>query len=153
MALFVGRHLNKIDRKGRVSVPKPFRAALGNPDFSGIYSFPIFKFPAVEACDEATMQRIVDGLDRLPMFSDDQDDLAVIVENAHSLPFDPEGRVALPKELLEQAQLGDEALFVGRGSRFQIWQPAAYEAHRGDAFARAKTRGVTLTLKPEGEGR
>lgn len=152
MPLLVGRHVNKIDKKGRVSVPKPFRDALlkGNGDggFSGLYAYPLFKVHAIEACDEAFMQRLSESLDDLDMFSDEQDDLAaVILENAHALPFDPEGRIVLPPELTEYAGIDGQALFVGRGARLQIWNPEAYEPQRNQAFERARARGATLKLR------
>ena len=49
MAALIGRHINKIDKKGRVSVPKPFRDALADQDFQGVYAFPSFKHAAVES--------------------------------------------------------------------------------------------------------
>lgn len=149
MALLVGRHINKIDSKGRISVPKPFRAAMGEQGFAGIYAYPSFKYPAIESCGETFMRRLSESLESLEMFSDDQDDLAsVILENAHSLPFDPEGRVVLPKELLDYAGIDKQALFVGRGPHMQIWDEAAYDKHRGQAFQRARSRGATLRLMP-----
>ena len=147
MALFVGRYVNRIDRKGRVSVPKPFRDALGHQSFSGLYVYPLFKFNAFEACDEDFMERLSDSLDDLPMFSDEQDDLSFILENTLHLSFDPEGRVALPKDVLETTGITGQALFVGRGRRFQIWEPKTYEANRGHAFERARARGATLQLR------
>jgi division/cell wall cluster transcriptional repressor MraZ len=154
MPLLVGRHINKMDRKGRVSVPKLFRDALlsqGN-GYSGVYTYPLFKVPAIEACGEDYMARVSASLDDLNMFSDDQDDLAaVLLENAHQLPFDPEGRVVLPAELIEHAGIEGEALFVGRGGRFQIWNPTAYRESRGEVFERLRTRGATLSVRRGGE--
>lgn len=153
MALLVGRHINKIDRKGRVSVPKPFRAAFADQDFQGLYVYPLFKTPALEACDEAFMGRVAESLEDLDMFSDEQDDLAsVILENAHALPFDPEGRIVLPPELRDYAGIDGQAVFVGRGGRMQIWNPEAYESRREAAFSRAKATNATLKLRRSGEG-
>ena len=154
MALLVGRHVNKIDRKGRVSVPKPFRAALARDRqgaaadaFLGLYAFPSFKYPALEACAEDFMQRLAEGLEDLDVFSDDQDDLAaVILENARELPMDPEGRIVLTDDLRDFANIKDEVLFVGRGARMMMWEPNAYDAQRGNAFDRARARGATLKL-------
>lgn len=154
MPLLVGRHLNKIDRKGRVSVPKAFRDALQPQGTDGplaLYVYPLFKAPGIEACGEEFMQRIAQSLDDLDMFSDEQDELAsVLLESAHMLSFDPEGRVVLPPELIEHAGIDGEALFVGRGVRFQIWNPVTYQGHRGDSFARARARGATLSLRRDG---
>lgn len=149
MALLVGRHVNKIDKKGRVSVPKHFRAAFEGQSFRGVYAYPLFKHPAIEACDESFMARLSDSLDDMDMFSDEQDDLAtVIMNNAEPLPFDPEGRVVLSKRLTDHAGITDEAVFVGRGRRFQIWSPSAFEDQNQRAFERARARGATLKLRP-----
>ncbi|MEK9672824.1 MAG: division/cell wall cluster transcriptional repressor MraZ [Rhodospirillaceae bacterium] len=154
MALLVGRHVNRIDKKGRVSVPKPFRAALARSRqdqdadaFNGLYAFPSFKYPALEACEEAFMTRLAQGLEDLDVFSDDQDDLAaVILENARELPMDPEGRIVLTNDLRDYAHIKSDVLFVGRGARMMLWEPKAYDAQRGQAFERAKARGMTLKL-------
>ena len=147
MTLFVGRHVNQIDKKGRVSVPKPFRSAFIDQSFNGLYVYPLFKFNAFEACDEAFIELMSDSLEDLPMFSDEQDDLSVILESTHRLPFDPEGRVALPRDILKAAGITTQVLFVGRGRRFQIWEPKEYENNRGQAFDRALVRGATLQLR------
>ena len=149
MAALIGRHINRIDKKGRVSVPKPFRDALGGGSFEGIYVFPSFKVSALEACGEDFIDRIVASLDELDMFSDEQDDLAAtILENSHALPFDPEGRVVLPAELLSFSGISGQAAFVGRGTRFQIWAPKSHDTHREQAIDRARARGATLRLRP-----
>ena len=155
MPLLVGRHVNKIDKKGRISIPKPFRDGLADQPFAGVYAYPLFKFPALEACGEDFMNRISDSLDAgTEMFSDDQDDLAaVIMNNAQALPFDSEGRVVLPEQFLEHAGLRDEAIFVGRGRRFQIWEPARFETQNKQAFERARARGATLKLAPQSSGK
>ena len=148
MALLVGRHVNKIDRKGRVSVPKPFRDAFRGQGFKGIYAYPLFKYPAIEACGEDFMNRLAASFEDLDLFSDDEDDLAAAIpERAHALPFDPEGRVVLPRDLIDHAGLETEAVFVGRGTRLQIWEPGAYETYSGKALERARKRGVTLRLR------
>ena len=139
MPLLVGRYINKIDRKGRVSVPKPFRDALqpSNGGFVGVYAYPLFKDAAVEACDEEYMTRVAESVDDL--------------ESAHQLPFDPEGRVVLPAELIACAGIDGEVLFVGRGRRFQIWNPETYQESRRDVVERIKSGGPTLKLRPQGQ--
>ncbi|MCW5771991.1 MAG: division/cell wall cluster transcriptional repressor MraZ [Rhodospirillaceae bacterium] len=151
MALLIGRFANKIDGKGRVSVPKSFRDVMmaQASDFAGVYAYPLFKAAAIEFCGEIFMQRLTDSIDEIDMFSDDHDDLAsILLESAHSLAFDPEGRVTLPDELIEHAGLQKMALFVGRAKKFHVWNPETYEAQRSQAFERARSRGATLKLRP-----
>lgn len=154
MAVLVGRHLNKIDRKGRVSVPKAFRdfLAADASGYAGFYAYPLFTAPAIEACGESFMARVAESIDDLALFSEEQDDLnVVLLESTHQIGFDPEGRVSLPAELIEHAGITDQALFVGRGHRFQIWNPESHATHSSKTRDRARSRGATLKLRPPGD--
>ena len=75
-----------------------------------------------------------------------------LLENSYGIAYDTEGRIILPAELIDHAGLNDEALFVGRGTRFQIWQPKAYKDYNDRAFERVKNQGVTLRLKTLPDG-
>lgn len=154
MAIFTGTHVNKIDRKGRVSVPHLFRQVLGTQAFNGIIVFESFRVEAIEACGYDFLERIGEGIETLDLFSAEQDDLATaILSSAYQLAFDGEGRVVLPSELMERVSLTDRAAFVGKGSMFQIWQPEALHAHMAEARARAKAEGRSLPLpRPGGRG-
>ena len=46
----------------------------------------------------------------------------------------------LPKSLAETAGIADHAAFVGRGTRFQIWAPEAFERHQAAAIGRLRSR-------------
>jgi len=151
MPLLVGRHDNKIDRKGRVSVPKLFRDVLqaANGGSSGVYAYPSFKDEAIEVCGEDFMNRMAHGVEEMNLFSEDQDEMAsAIFESAHWLQFDPEGRIVLPAELIEHAGINGEAAFVGRGKTFQIWSPDKHTVSRDGKLGRIKKRKPTLKLGP-----
>ncbi len=153
MAMFLSTYVNKVDRKGRVSVPASFRAALAGDGFNGIVVFRSYKFAALEACPMDRMARLSASLDDLDLFSEQQDDLAAtIFADAHQLPFDGEGRIMLPRELAEYARITDSAAFVGRGATFQIWTPDAFRAYQDEARERIRRRGATLRLRPLGDG-
>ncbi len=155
MGVFTGTHTNKVDKKGRVSVPKTFRALFDGEPFQGVYVFPSFRQPTLEACPESFMERIVDSLEDLALFSEEQDDLSIIVESAQRLGFDPEGRIVVPDDFRADAGIDGEIAFVGRGRTFQMWDPAAYAVHRKPALERAKAKGLTLKLRrpsEDGEG-
>jgi len=48
VGLFLSTFVNKVDRKGRVSVPASFRAALAGQSFAGIVVYRSFKNSAIE---------------------------------------------------------------------------------------------------------
>ncbi|MGB1547509.1 MAG: division/cell wall cluster transcriptional repressor MraZ [Alphaproteobacteria bacterium] len=151
MALFLSTYTNKVDKKGRVSVPASFRAAIGGQNFHGIVAFRSYRLPAIEAFSIDRMERLSESLDALDLFSDTQDDLAAtIFADSRPLPFDSEGRILLPKEFADHAGIRGEAAFVGRGATFQVWAPKAFTAHQAKARKRALEKGVTLRLGPPG---
>ncbi len=149
VALFLSTFINKIDRKGRVSVPAPFRAALVGQSYPGIVAFSSFRdsYSAIEACGMDRMERLSASLDKLNPFSDEHDDFAsVIFGTSVQISFDGEGRIILPAHLRGHANIADQAAFVGRGATFQIWQPAALEAFQNEARQRAGAARETLRL-------
>lgn len=153
MALFLSTFVNRIDRKGRVSVPAPFRQALQGQSFHGLVVFRSYKFPAIDAFGFDRMEQLSASVDTLDLFSDRQDDLtATIFADARQLAFDGEGRVMLPADLVAHAGLDDAAAFVGRGPTFQIWNPQSFRQHQDAARDRARSEAATLTLRAKDGG-
>jgi MraZ protein len=144
VALFSSTFCNKVDRKGRVSVPAGFRAALAGQSFAGIVAFRSLKFPALDAGGYDRLEDIANRLDELAEFSDERDALASVLADAHELPFDSEGRIVLPQSLIEYAGIGEQVSFVGIGRSFQLWEPARYQGHQDEMRERVRQRGFTL---------
>lgn len=144
MALFLSTFVNKLDRKGRVSVPASFRLALTGQNFNGIIAFPSFKLPALEASGIDRMEEVSDRIDQLAEFSEDRDALSSILADAEPLAFDGEGRIVLPEALCKHAGITENAAFVGRGRTFQIWEPQRFQAHQQEMRERARRQGSTL---------
>jgi MraZ protein len=146
MALFHDTFQNKVDRKGRVSVPASFRAALGG---QGLIAFPSFKHPAVQCAGMDFMAQLNDNVSQVDLFSDEHDDLtATLFADAKHLPLDGEGRIVLPPALAAHAGIGETAAFVGRGPHFEIWEPATFERYKAEARRRALENGRTLRQRP-----
>lgn len=147
--MFFGTHDNKVDRKGRVSVPASFRAALSSPEANAIVAFPSFTDPVIEAWPVGRMRRLQDGLDDLDQFSQEQRDFAsLIFAEARLLNLDNEGRIVLPEELARHAAITERALFVGQGGTFHVWEPSRYQAYRAAARERASKGDMTIRLSP-----
>lgn len=148
MSIFVGTHVNKIDRKGRVSVPAGFRAALSEDGM--FYAFPSFRHDGIECRTAAFMEDLSAAVDDLDPFSEEQDRLAdAIFAASHTLNFDAEGRVVMPEPLRSHANIDEQAVFVGKGKTFQIWEPGAYEGFQKLARERAFADRLALRQRPQ----
>src|SRR6476620_7752170 len=105
MDRFVSTFTNKIDAKGRVSVPAPFRAVLERDGYTqgspgGIYCYPSLDAPALDAGGQSLARKIDGLLDGLPDYSDERDELSVaLYGDVHILSIDQDGRIVLPDGL------------------------------------------------------
>ena len=146
MGLFLSTTINRIDKKGRVSVPAAFRTTLATEAFQGVILFQSYTKPAIEGVSMQVMEQLNSRLDsHLDFFSNDHDAMAtVLFGDAIPLSFDGDGRITLPQTLMEFAGLDDQAAFVGLGQKFQIWAPDAFETERQSARAAVQSKHITL---------
>lgn len=145
MTQFLGTHIGKLDRKGRISVPAPFRAVLERTGSEELVLRPSHRAPCIEAWPVAAFEALASGIDRLDAFSDQADDLAAaLFADAHAARADNEGRLVLPEALIASAALSDAIACVGVGRIFQIWEPEAARQRTEEARLRARERGLTL---------
>jgi len=145
MDRFVSTFENKIDAKGRVSVPASFRAVLEQDAIRvdgslAIYCYPSLDAPALDAGGTRLTQKIDELLEALPDYSDERDELSVaLYGDVEFLKIDGDGRIVLPKELREHVGIESKVTFVGLGQKFQIWEPEQFAERR--TRAREKVQG------------
>ena len=122
--MFLSSYENKLDKKGRVSVPASFRSYLTSMGYNGFIAYPSFSSESLEACSQDRIEKISNAIDSLNPFEEKRDFFATsILSESTSLQFDTEGRVLLPSNLLNHAKITSNILFVGLGKTFQIWNP------------------------------
>jgi MraZ protein len=147
VSIFLSTYINKIDGKGRVSVPAGFRSVIAREDFNGIVVYPSFVHECVEACGMKRMEKISNSIDAMDPYSEERDAFASsILGESEQLGFDPDGRVTLTEKMIEKARLKDKAMFVGKGQTFEIWDPAGYEKYARNARDIAKQNRGKLSL-------
>tara|TARA_Y200000002_G_scaffold350891_1_gene328530 strand:+ start:82 stop:546 length:465 start_codon:yes stop_codon:yes gene_type:complete len=129
--MFLSSFENKLDKKGRVSVPATFRSHLSSMGYSGFISYPSFNNTALEACSQDRIEKLSRTIDSLNPFEEKRDFFAtsILSESVH-LQFDTEGRVSFTEKLLDHAKIKKNILFVGLGETFQIWDPKIFEKFR-----------------------
>jgi MraZ protein len=153
MLVFTGTHINKVDKKGRVSVPAPFRAALFKAGFSEISIFPSYNSKAIEGYGPDLIETMAnDTFATYNPFGAQHDNLATqIFELMRQLEWDAEGRIGLPEDLMAHAGIAEQAAFVGKGRFFQIWTPDALAAQRSADTSKIAQDPPRLPLRrPEG---
>lgn len=130
MNLFLGSHQNRLDAKGRVSIPASFRLSLrkektNKEDLSFILR-PSHTLPCIEGWPLKVFDKLTSVLDDVNILSQQHNELATLIyAQAWPIEIDREGRIILPDPLKHHANLTDKVTFVGLGTIFQIWEPVA----------------------------
>ena len=146
--MFLSTYENKLDKKGRVSVPASFRSHLSNLGYNGIICFPSFNNQSIEAWPQDRIEKITNAIDNLNPFEEKKDYFATsILSESVNLQFDGEGRILLTNKLLKHAKIKTSMVFVGQGKTFQIWEPTLFEKFK--VTARKKSNINRSSLKWE----
>ena len=135
MRRFRGEAENKVDSKGRVSIPAPFRRVLedGDPDWvDGLNPYFVIVYgrrnsQCLEGYSIKSISDVDELVSRLPRYSREREILERLL-NSKSIyaQVDENGRIVLPPKIREIAGIATKAMFVGMGDKFQIWEPESY---------------------------
>ncbi|PRY91195.1 division/cell wall cluster transcriptional repressor MraZ [Donghicola tyrosinivorans] len=138
---FIGSDLNKVDTKGRVSIPADFRRVLceGDPDYREGENQPklviVYGDYRRNYLECFTIQAIEEIYDRIETFPRGDKRRKVLEQmystNAMTLSVDETGRLVLPAKLRNKIDLDGSAFFAGKVDQFEIWKPETYNEHHG----------------------
>lgn len=149
---FFGNYENKIDAKGRVSIPAPFRELLAKDagiDLSENKKAPIqfhlrpsTTANALEICLKEYFTRMAARIRELdPMDPRRMKVAANAYGNIVELTIDGDGRIILPKKERTFIQCADRVLFLGTGDTFLIMEPDTASEFAEDARETANELG------------
>ena len=143
--MFLSTYQNKLDKKGRVSVPASFRSHISNLGYNGIICYPSFNHCCIEAWPQDRIEKIINTIDSLNPFEEKKDYFATsIISESIDLQFDSEGRILITNKLLKHAKIKNSILFVGQGKTFQIWEPNNYEKFKVNAKRKSNIHRSSL---------
>lgn len=135
---FRGESVHKVDTKGRVSIPAPFRRVLeeGDPDWTDglnpqlvlVYGGKSRDF--IEGYTMTSMEEVDDKIAAMQRGSKERRALEHMFSGQSvQMGVDETGRLVLSPKLRDKIGIKNEAVFVATGDTFQIWEPAAYDKH------------------------
>jgi transcriptional regulator MraZ len=134
---FLSNAVNKIDSKGRVSVPALFRNVLQKRGLGELYALQAIDMDAIDAGGMDLLERYETRLAQDDPFLRSSDDMSFFCHGDGAfLKLDGDGRITVTDFIREHTGIGGEVAFVGRGLFFQMWEPERFKAYRADVRAR-----------------
>ena len=162
---FYGEITQKVDGKGRVSIPADFRRVLelGDPDWTPgnrpkvrvVWGDPRRKY--LECYTISAIRRVEAGILKLPAGSQNRVLLEqFMITGSDTLEVDNDGRIVLNQKLRDRLNLpkdGGDAVFAGTLQTFKVWRPEDYDADKAEKLAAAMAAlgdgADVLTLMPQ----
>ncbi len=145
---FVSHCTLRMDAKGRVSVPAPFRTILARDAFDGLYCYPALDKPALDAGGNALLKEIAELIAGYSPYSNQREQFALaLYGTSEALKMDNEGRVVLTETLKAHAGITDTVTFVGLGHKFQIWEPGRFGAELAEATEKVRAFKQELGIR------
>jgi MraZ protein len=139
MSLFLSTFENKVDPKGRVSVPSHFREVLQKSGQNSVVLYESSINSCIEGCTLARIEEISKKIDNLDPFSSEKDAFsAIVLGGSAQLQFDKDGRILIPKNLLDFANIKTNAVFIGKGQIFEIWEVNSFNKYLLEAREKIK---------------
>ncbi|TDW31799.1 MraZ protein [Rhizobium azibense] len=142
MSRFLSSATNRIDSKGRVSVPAAFRSVLAQRNVQELYCFQDFVFPAISVGGPDLLERFERQIAAEDPFSPDANEMSLLIHGGGVfMKLDAEGRLMVTDFIRDFTGISDEVAFVGRADHFQIWQPQAFQAAQIQARGERRLAG------------
>ncbi|NLJ71399.1 MAG: division/cell wall cluster transcriptional repressor MraZ [Syntrophomonadaceae bacterium] len=123
--MFLGEYQHSLDAKGRITIPSKFREELGD------------KFVATKGLDDCIFiyplsewQEIELKLNKLPLArADVRSFVRFFFSGAAELENDKQGRIIIPANLREYADIFKDVVIIGVGSRLEVWATGKWEEY------------------------
>lgn len=152
MDRFLGHVTNRIDAKGRVSVPAHFRSIIQKEGHTELYALRSLHLPALDVGGPDFLARYEERLSAEDPFQETADDWAFYLHaDGMFLKLDQDGRITINDFIREQTGIADEVTFAGAMTHFQMWHPERFEAHRAavrDRLAKQRRAGSPARTAP-----
>lgn len=146
-----GKSENRVDAKGRVSIPSQMRRILAPDDHDEVAislgregHLSLFNKDYWVNTIQQNVMNIVDSAAGMKDWAALQREIHRISENSHMSSVDNQGRIIIPHWLLEKAVICDTVLIIGAVDRVNLWCPDRYAAWLGDYDAGSSLTGIYI---------
>lgn len=153
MDRFLSSAVNRIDAKGRVSVPAHFRSIVQKRGYGELYALRSLDAPSFDVGGPDLLDSFEKRIAQEDPFLQTADDMSLLFYGDGAfLKLDQDGRITVTDFIREHTGITTDVAFVGRGHFFQMWEPARFARHSEEARARLrKLRRTASTSAGEPE--
>ena len=139
MGRFLSSATNRIDAKGRVSVPAAFRSIIQARGYGELYLLRSLDTPSMDVGGPDLLDAFERRIAEEDPFLQTADDMSFLYYGDGAfLKLDQDGRITMTDFIREHTGISGEVAFVGRGHYFQIWEPKQLNDYAGQVRDRLR---------------
>ena len=130
----MGEFEHSLDPKKRLTIPREWRQAMGDPDF--VYVMRDRNGKCLDLLPKAEMESLLAKLREKALFDPALTKAAMLIgANSEQLMLDVQGRIRISDKLLQFANLTTTVVMAGSVRMAKLWNPEAYAAESGGDLA------------------
>lgn len=139
MDRFLSSATNRIDAKGRVSVPAHFRTIVQKRGYGELYAVRSLDTPSLDVGGPDLLDSYEKRIGQEDPFLQTADDMSLLYyADGAFLKLDQDGRITVNDFIREHTGIAGEITFAGRGHFFQIWEPSRFLRYTEEARERLR---------------
>lgn len=121
--MFMGEYHQKIDDKGRITIPSKLRYELGESFIvtRGLDNC-LFIYPKEE------WNQVISKYKELPNTKDARNFMRFFLSGATEVNFDKQGRINIPMPLIKYSDLLKDCIVIGVNERLEIWSKENWDS-------------------------
>ena len=121
--MFMGEYHQKIDDKGRLTIPSKLRYELGESFIvtRGLDNC-LFIYPKEE------WNQVISKYKELPNTKDARNFMRFFISGATEVNFDKQGRINIPMPLIKYSDLLKDCIVIGVNERLEIWSKENWDS-------------------------
>jgi MraZ protein len=151
--LLTGNFARAVDEKLRVAIPKPLRDAMNCLPGAGVYVAP-GNDKSLAIYTEEAFQQLADRLATAPPTQQDvRAYTRLFYGMTQRVELDGQGRIRIPAELAQLAELDKEAVLIGVRDHLELWSKGAWDAYRAERQGRFDEIAEAAFQRPYEPGR
>lgn len=128
--LFYGKHYHSVDSKGRVAIPSAFRRKIA-PESEDTVILHVRSNGAIRCHPAADWHAFWDAaLPEITRYQEDSDDARGLLGEVEEVRLDGQGRILIPRVMIEEAGIGTDVVVAGAGEFFDIWDRQLFDEYR-----------------------
>lgn len=140
MDRFLSSATNRIDAKGRVSVPAHFRAIVQKRGYGELYALRSLDTPSLDVGGPDLLDSYEQRISQEDPFLQTADDMSLLYyADGAFLKLDGDGRITVTDFIRDYTGITSEVTFAGRGHYFQMWEPSRFQKHAEEARERLRS--------------